>query len=80
MLHASRRSSVVGRQASVAKLRAAVDARGDDDLVIIARTDARAPLGLEEASRRGKRETASRRQPVKFAWLQVAARRGDDLP
>ena len=38
----------------VAKLRAAVDARGDDDLVIIARTDARAPLGLDEAIRRGK--------------------------
>jgi methylisocitrate lyase len=38
----------------VAKLRAAVDARGDDDLIIIARTDARAPLGLHEAIRRGR--------------------------
>jgi methylisocitrate lyase len=37
-----------------AKLRAAVDAREGDDLVIIARTDARAPLGLEEAIRRGQ--------------------------
>lgn len=37
-----------------AKLRAAVDARGDDDLVIIARTDARQPLGLDEAIARGK--------------------------
>ena len=37
-----------------AKLRAAVDARGSDDLIIIARTDARAPLGLDEAIRRGR--------------------------
>ena len=32
-----------------AKLRAAVDARTDPDLVLIARTDARGPLGLDEA-------------------------------
>ena len=38
----------------VAKLRAAVDARDGDDLIIIARTDARAPLGLDEAIRRGR--------------------------
>ena len=37
-----------------AKLRAAIDARDGDDLVIIARTDARAPLGLDEAIERGK--------------------------
>lgn len=36
------------------KIRAAVEARGDSSLVIIARTDARAPLGLEEAIRRGQ--------------------------
>jgi methylisocitrate lyase len=36
------------------KIRAAVEARGDSDLVIIARTDARAPLGLEEAIARGR--------------------------
>ncbi|MFH7030194.1 MAG: oxaloacetate decarboxylase [Heteroscytonema crispum UTEX LB 1556] len=36
------------------KIRAAVQARGDSGLVIIARTDARAPLGLEEAIARGK--------------------------
>ena len=36
------------------KIRAAADARGDDDLVIIGRTDARAPLGLDEAIRRGR--------------------------
>jgi methylisocitrate lyase len=45
---------VIPAEDHVAKLRAAVDARGDDDLVIIARTDARAPLGLDEAIRRGK--------------------------
>ncbi|MBD2354728.1 oxaloacetate decarboxylase [Tolypothrix sp. FACHB-123] len=36
------------------KIRAAVEARGDSSLVIIARTDARAPLGLEEAIARGR--------------------------
>jgi len=33
----------------VAKLRAAVEARGSDDLVIVARTDARQAVGLEDA-------------------------------
>ncbi len=36
----------------VAKIRAAVDARQSDDFLIIARTDARAPLGLDETRRR----------------------------
>ena len=35
-------------------IRAAVDARSDSSLVIIARTDSRANLGLEEAIRRGR--------------------------
>ena len=39
---------VIPAEDHVAKLRAAVDALDADDLVIIARTDARAPLGLEE--------------------------------
>jgi 2-methylisocitrate lyase-like PEP mutase family enzyme len=38
----------------VAKLEAALDARADPGLVLIARTDARAPLGLEEAIRRAR--------------------------
>lgn len=38
----------------VGKIRAAVQARGESDLVIIARTDARAQLGLEEAIYRGR--------------------------
>jgi len=45
---------VIPAEDHTAKLRAAIDARGDDDLVIIARTDARAPLGLDEAIRRGR--------------------------
>jgi methylisocitrate lyase len=45
---------VIAADDHAAKLRAAIDARGDDDLVIIARTDARAPLGLDEAIRRGR--------------------------
>jgi len=36
------------------KLRAAIDARGKDDFYIVARTDARQALGLEESIRRGK--------------------------
>jgi 2-methylisocitrate lyase-like PEP mutase family enzyme len=35
-------------------LRAAIDARSDPDTVIVARTDARAPLGLEEAISRAR--------------------------
>jgi methylisocitrate lyase len=46
--------SVVSREAMVAKLRAAVSARRDPDFVIIARTDARAVLGFEEAVERAK--------------------------
>jgi len=45
---------VIPAEEQVAKLRAAADARDGDDLVIIGRTDARQPLGLEEAIRRGK--------------------------
>ena len=45
---------VIAAEEQAAKLRAAVEARGDDDLVIIGRTDARQPLGLEDAIRRGK--------------------------
>lgn len=37
-----------------AKIRAAVDARGDSGLVVVARTDARAAHGLEEAIARGR--------------------------
>ncbi len=45
---------VIPAEDHAAKIRAAADARGSDDLVIIGRTDARQPLGLDEAIRRGK--------------------------
>jgi 2-methylisocitrate lyase-like PEP mutase family enzyme len=40
---------LVSAEDFVAKLHAALDARTDPDLVLIARTDARGPLGLDEA-------------------------------
>ena len=45
---------VIPAEDHAAKIRAAADARGESGLVIIARTDARAPLGLDEAIRRGR--------------------------
>ena len=45
--------SVIPMEDHVEKLRSAVHARGDSDLLIVGRTDARAPLGLDEAIRRG---------------------------
>ena len=46
--------TVIPAEEQVQKLQAAIYARGDSELVVIARTDARAPLGLEEAIRRGR--------------------------
>ena len=43
---------VVAVEEHAAKLRAAVDARGERDLFVVARTDARQPLGLEAAIER----------------------------
>ncbi|WP_375469464.1 oxaloacetate decarboxylase [uncultured Nostoc sp.] len=45
---------VIPQAEHVGKIRAAVEARGDSGLVIIARTDVRASLGLEEAIARGR--------------------------
>ena len=45
---------VVPADEMVAKVRAAVDARTDPDLLLIARTDARAPHGLDDALRRAR--------------------------
>jgi methylisocitrate lyase len=47
--------TLVNADAMCAKLRAAVSARGDDDTVIIARTDARASEGFDAAVERAKR-------------------------
>ena len=46
--------SVISNEEHVEKIKAAVHARGDSELVIIARTDSRATHNLEEAIRRGK--------------------------
>jgi len=43
----------------VAKIRAAVDARGDSDFIIIARTDARAVAGFDDAIRRANAALAA---------------------
>jgi methylisocitrate lyase len=45
---------VIPMKECVEKIHAAVHARGDSGLVIISRTDARSPLGLDEAIRRGR--------------------------
>ena len=46
----TRGKQVVSREESLARVRAAIDARDEGaDLLIVARTDARAPLGFEEA-------------------------------
>ncbi|MDK2881773.1 MAG: hypothetical protein PWP58_108 [Bacillota bacterium] len=45
--------TVIPAEEHLQKLKAAVAARKDPDFVIIARCDARAPLGLDEAIRRG---------------------------
>jgi methylisocitrate lyase len=44
---------VIEKQEMIAKVKAAVDARTDDDFVIMARTDALAVNGLEDAIERG---------------------------
>jgi carboxyvinyl-carboxyphosphonate phosphorylmutase len=45
---------VIAKDEMIQKIKAAADARQDDDFVIIARTDARTTLGLEQALERGK--------------------------
>jgi 2-methylisocitrate lyase-like PEP mutase family enzyme len=51
--------TVIDAAEFVEKIRAAAEARTDPDLVIIARTDARAPLGFTEAIDRANRATAA---------------------
>ena len=45
---------VIGADEAVQKIRAAVDARSDEDFVIVARTDARAVLGFDAAMDRAR--------------------------
>ncbi len=52
--HVAGAREVVSRDEAVAKIRAAVDARGEQDILIMARTDARGAHGLEEALERSR--------------------------
>ena len=45
---------VIAKDEYLPKLKAAVEARRSKDFIIVARTDARAPIGLDEAIARGK--------------------------
>jgi carboxyvinyl-carboxyphosphonate phosphorylmutase len=45
---------VIPKREYLSKLKAAVEARKSKDFIIVARTDARAPIGLDEAIERGK--------------------------
>ncbi|HEV8404358.1 MAG TPA: isocitrate lyase/PEP mutase family protein [Nitrososphaera sp.] len=45
---------VIPKDEYLPKLKAAVEARKSEDFIIVARTDARAPIGLDEAIERGK--------------------------
>ncbi len=45
---------VISRDEYLSKLKAAVEARKNRDFIIVARTDARAPISLDEAIERGK--------------------------
>ena len=45
---------VIRKEEYLPKLKAAVEARKSKDFIIVARTDARAPIGLDEAIERGK--------------------------
>jgi methylisocitrate lyase len=45
---------VISKDEYIPKLKAALEARRSKDFIIVARTDARAPLGLDEAIERGK--------------------------
>ena len=49
-----RGKEVIGVDEYIQKLRAALTASANNNFVIVARTDARAPLGLDEAIKRGK--------------------------
>jgi methylisocitrate lyase len=49
-----RGKSIIPKDEYILKLKAALDARKSQDFIIVARTDARASLGLDEAITRGK--------------------------
>jgi 2,3-dimethylmalate lyase len=49
-----RGKDVIAKDEYISKLKAALEARQSKDFIIVARTDARAPIGLDEAIERGK--------------------------
>jgi len=63
----------VPREEMVAKIRVAVDARRDANLLVIARTDARSGHGLEEAIARGQAYAAAGADVVFVESLQSEA-------
>ncbi|MBH8564747.1 oxaloacetate decarboxylase [Nostoc sp. CENA67] len=77
---------VIAQAEHVGKIKAAVEARGDSGLVIIARTDARGPLGLDEAIARGRAYIAAGADilfveaPQSIEELQVIAAAFPDVP
>src|SRR5256885_1852148 len=77
---------VIPMEEMVQKVRAAVDARQDPDLVIIARTDANAVTGFEDALRRGRayREAGADvifiEAPRSIAELKAVAEAFSDVP
>src|SRR5437667_5393601 len=77
---------VISMDEMVQKIRAAVDARQDPDFVIIARTDANAVNGLEDALQRGQayRETGADvifiEAPRSIAELQTIKQTFPDVP
>ncbi|MEH2251275.1 isocitrate lyase/PEP mutase family protein [Nostoc sp.] len=77
---------VISQAEHVGKIRAAVEARGDSGLVIIARTDARASLGLESAIARGRAYIAAGADilfveaPQSIEELKVIAAAFPDVP
>jgi isocitrate lyase len=60
-----RGKEVIPAEQHVQKIRAAVDARAGAKLMLIGRTDARAPLGLDEAIRRGRMPRGGRRRDLR---------------
>lgn len=77
---------VISMAEHAGKIRAAVEARGESGLVIIARTDARGPLGLEEAIARGRAYIAAGADilfveaPQSVEELQTIAAAFPDVP
>jgi 2-methylisocitrate lyase-like PEP mutase family enzyme len=77
---------IIPASTMVARIRAACEARLDPDLVVIARTDARAVLGLEEALRRAAAYRAAGADvlfveaPVGEDEVQAVARAFPDTP